>query len=42
LINWIVAEISIAADAVLPPGISEQIAALVAAVLISSCYFQLR
>jgi hypothetical protein len=42
LINWIVAKNITAADAVLPPGIPEQIAALVAAVLVSSSYFQLR
>jgi hypothetical protein len=42
LIDWMVAETGIAANDVLTPGAPEQVAALVAAVLVSSAYFQLR
>ncbi len=42
LVDWLVAQTRIAANDVLTPGAPEQIAALVAAVLVSSAYFQLR
>lgn len=42
LLDWLVTEYGQAADVSLPPGIPEQVAPLVAAVLVSSGYFQLR
>lgn len=42
VVDWLVAEYGQAADASLPPGSAEQVAPLVAAVLVSSVYFQLR
>lgn len=42
MLDWLVTEYSQAADEALPAGIAEQIAPLVAAVLVSSAYFQLR
>ena len=42
LLDWLVTEFGQAADVELPPGTPEQIAPLVAAVLVSSAYFQLR
>ena len=42
LLEWLVAEYNQPRDAVLPAGSPEQIAPLVAAVLVSSAYFQLR
>jgi hypothetical protein len=42
LLDWLVTEYGQAADVSLPPGIPEQVAPLVAAVLVSSAYFQLR
>lgn len=42
LIDWLVTTYSVAADQVLPAGVTEQFAAAVTAVLISSAYFQLR
>ncbi len=42
VLDWLVAEYGQAADASLPPGTPEQVAPLVAAVLVSSAYFQLR
>ena len=42
MIDWLVTEYSQAEDDALPVGIPEQISPLVAAVLVSSAYFQLR
>jgi hypothetical protein len=42
MLDWLVTEYSQAADDTLPVGVAEQIAPLVAAVLVSSAYFQLR
>ena len=42
VIDWLVAETGVARDVALPAGVPEQVAALVAAVLVSSAYFQLR
>ena len=42
MLDWLVTEYSQAADDTLPAGIPEQIAPLVASVLVSSAYFQLR
>ncbi|MEW8216851.1 MAG: DUF1800 domain-containing protein [Candidatus Thiodiazotropha taylori] len=42
IIDWLTAEYRYDEDATLPDGIPEQIAPLVAAVLVSSVYFQLR
>jgi Protein of unknown function (DUF1800) len=42
LLDWLVAEYNLTADQTLPAGVAEQIAPLVAAVLVSSAYFQLR
>ena len=42
MLDWLVTEYSQAADETLPVGVAEQIAPLVAAVLVSSAYFQLR
>ena len=42
MIDWLVATSGTPADDTLPPGTPEQIAPGVAAVLISSAYFQLR
>jgi uncharacterized protein (DUF1800 family) len=42
MLDWLVTEYSQAADDTLPAGTPEQIAPLVAAVLVSSAYFQLR
>ena len=42
MLDWLVNEFGVAEDATLPPGSPEQIAPLMAAVLVSSAYFQLR
>lgn len=42
LLDWLTGEYALAEDATLPAGTPEQIAPLVAAVLVSSAYFQLR
>lgn len=42
VLDWLVGEYAVDEDATLPPGTPEQIAPLVAAVLVSSAYFQLR
>ena len=42
LLDWLVDEYAQAEDSVLPPGSPELVAPLVAAVLVSSAYFQLR
>lgn len=42
VLDWLTAELGISADTALPMGVPEQAAALLAAVLISSPYFQLR
>jgi len=42
MLDWLVAEYSLAVDETLPAGIPEQVAPLVSAVLVSSAYFQLR
>jgi hypothetical protein len=42
MIDWLVTEFGVAEDVTLPPGAPEQLAPIVAAVLISSAYFQLR
>ena len=42
ILAWLVDEYAEAEDTALPAGIPEQIAPLVAAVLVSSAYFQLR
>ena len=42
IIDWLVTATGVPPDTNLPPGTPEQFAALVAAVLISSAYFQLR
>ncbi len=42
MLDWLVAEIGAAPDAALPAGVPEQASALLAAVLVSSVYFQLR
>jgi len=42
MLDWLVTKYSQAADDTLPAGVAEQIAPLVAAVLVSSAYFQLR
>lgn len=42
MLDWLTTEYSLAADATLPAGSPEQVAPVVAAVLLSSAYFQLR
>jgi len=42
MLDWLTTEYSVAEDANLPTGSAEQIAPLIAAVLVSSAYFQLR
>lgn len=42
ILNWLTSEYAITEDTALPSGSPEQIAPLVAAVLVSSAYFQLR
>lgn len=42
VLDWLVGETGVADNVTLPGGIPEQVAPLVAAVLISSAYFQLR
>ena len=42
MLEWLVDEFGVAEDAGMPAGIPEQLAPLVAAVLLSSAYFQLR
>jgi hypothetical protein len=42
LIDWLVTESGTGENDILPPGVPEQVAPVVAAVLISSAYFQLR
>lgn len=42
ILDWLEGEYGISRDTTLPPNIPEQIAAAVAAVLVSSAYFQLR
>ena len=42
IVAWLVGEIGVDADFVLPPTVPEQVAALAAAVLVSSVYFHLR
>ena len=42
IMDWLKDEYAILEDQVLPPGVPEQVSALVAAVLVSSVYFHLR
>jgi uncharacterized protein (DUF1800 family) len=42
MLDWLMAEYGLAEDVSLPAGVPEQLAPLVAAVLVSSAYFQLR
>jgi uncharacterized protein (DUF1800 family) len=42
IVDWLKDEYAILEDQVLPPGVPEQVSALVAAVLVSSVYFHLR
>jgi hypothetical protein len=42
MIDWLVAESGAGENDTLPPGVAAQVAPGVAAVLISSAYFQLR
>ncbi len=42
IIDWLMTEFGVGADDVLPPGSPAQVSPLIAAVLISSAYFQLR
>jgi hypothetical protein len=42
IVDWLVAEAGVDADETLAPPVPEQVAALTAAVLVSSAYFHLR